>query len=766
MSFTIYDLSFLCGSTTISFPFFDYVDKMSLLCKYLKNGLFNLTHITIKMKTKFLLAALLCLMHCVAGFAQKALYIPNEWKNFNSRDTLLYAEVDTERKYTWSKTRSKESENFICYWDKYYTKEPTQLSSSDFYHVDIDDLLQKAEFFYSLNVGKLAFCDEATSKVKRYKMMILMNHTTTWTAYGGGYDFVIGALWLNPATCKPVGHTLAHEIGHSFQYMCYSDLGGHTGFHDAIGSGSTFWEQTAQWQAAQAYPNEKFSQSWFIFPYTANYAMTHEWMRYQSYWWHYYLAEKYGVDIIGKIWRHPMSAASDANQVLMDLMGYDVSSLYKEYFDYAMKMATLDIDFDNIRSESVAFTDSYIYNYVSLGGTKFQVAYSSCPQSTGFNVIPLNVPKAGTTIRTEFVSLKNAAPLADGDPAVYFNGDSRYVALGKTTYNSVSDYRKRGFRLGYVALLNDGTRVYQSEDSVYCTGSSGLRTYACTTEFTVPENVQSLYMVVVPAPTAYIQHRWDDNITNDDQWPYTVEFTGTSIKGAPDISADRDICDATLTYQLTLPKSTSAYTSVLVTIDDVAASLVGTAIQASASEIDNRLVEWASKGPQDGEMMFYALTPAEKIANAGATANGYGHWFSEGGLRTTYASGYLYSEFSPSALAFYVGQYPGKLTVGKTYKIGQAIKYKKGDKEAIVRFIFNVTCTSSSSAGSCELISMRLFTPGDLDGDGTVSHSDLTALLNIYLGGDGYDKRTCDLDGDGKLTLADVTKMIETYFHK
>jgi hypothetical protein len=61
---------------------------------------------------------------------------------------------------------------------------------------------------------------------------------------------------------------------------------------------------------------------------------------------------------------------------------------------------------------------------------------------------------------------------------------------------------------------------------------------------------------------------------------------------------------------------------------------------------------------------------------------------------------------------------------------------------------------------------MRLFTPGDLDGDGTVSQSDLTALLNIYLGGDGYDKRTCDLDGDGKLTLADVTKMIETYFYK
>ena len=213
------------------------------------------------MKSRLLFAVSLCLMQCATLFAQKGLYIPNEWKNFNSRDTLLYAEVDTENQYTWSKTRSKESENFICYWDKYYDKEPTKLPSSDYYRVDIDDLLQKAEQFYALNVGKLAFCNEATSKVRRYKMMILMNHTSTWTAYGGGYDFTIGALWLNPATCKPVGHTLAHEIGHSFQYMCYSDLGGHAGFHDPIGQGSTFWEQTAQWQAAQAYPDQKFSES-------------------------------------------------------------------------------------------------------------------------------------------------------------------------------------------------------------------------------------------------------------------------------------------------------------------------------------------------------------------------------------------------------------------------------------------------------------------------------------------------------------------------
>ena len=721
------------------------------------------------MKSRLLFAVSLCLMQCATLSAQKGLYIPNEWKNFNSRDTLLYAEVDTQNQYTWSKTRSKESENFICYWDKYYDKEPTKLPSSDYYRVDIDDLLQKAEQFYALNVGKLAFCNEATSKVRRYKMMILMNHTSTWTAYGGGYDFTIGALWLNPATCKPVGHTLAHEIGHSFQYMCYSDLGGHAGFHDPIGQGSTFWEQTAQWQAAQAYPDQKFSESWFVFRHTANYAMTHEWMRYQSYWWHYYLAEKYGIDIVGRIWRHPMSAAADANEVFMDLMGYDANQLYKEYFDYAMKMATLDLDV--CRDEAASYIGTYDYNYVNLEGTKFQVAYSSCPQSTGFNVIPLNVPKAGTTISTNFVSLKNQSMLAEGDPAQYYDGDSRYVNSGKLRYNNIgaTDYKTRGFRLGYVALMKDGTRLYSSEDSVYCTGTSALKNYECTTQFTVPENVKALWMVVVPAPTKYFQHKWNEDIGDDDQWPYTVEFTNTNIKGAPVIIDGMDIADATIVYDVSVPKSANSYGSAIVMVEGDAASVLGTAFQMQPADMEKHLVSWTSKGPSDGQVMFYALGSDSETVNANSTANGYGHWFNEAGNRCDWGSGYIFSEYISGYLAFQVGQYPGRLTVGKTYKVAQAFKYKKGDKEALVKFIFNVKCKSSSTTEDYELVSASLDNveplplPGDVDGDGEITISDVTALIDFYIGIGTPDLSVCDLDGDGVLTVEDIARLIELY---
>ncbi len=628
-------------------------------------------------------------------FAQKALYIPDEWKVERS-DTLLYSETDTENKYTWSKSRSKESENFICYWDKYYTTEPTNLSSNNYYYIDVDDLLKKAEIFYALNVGKLAFCDEASSKVSKYKMMILLNHTTTWTCYGGGYDFTIGALWLNPATCKPVGHSVAHEVGHSFQYMCYSDLGGHAGFHDPIGKGAAFWEQTAQWQAAQAYPSEKFSQSWSVFQNAHNYATTHEWQRYQSYWWHYYLAEKYGIDIIGKIWRHQIDYAADPNEVFMDMMGYDVKQLFKEYFDYAMKMATLDLDV--CRDEASAYIGSYTYNYVSLGGTKYQVAYSSCPQSTGFNIIPLSVPQAGTTITTEFTSLKATALLADGDPVTYYSGNSIYESIEKTKYNSAQSYSARGFRLGYVALLKDGSRVYSSVDSIYCQGKRSTYSYSCETSYTVPENVDKLYMVVVPAPSTYIQHKWDDDVTNDDQWPYTVEFSNTNIAGAPVISEDLPISDATITYDVYFAPTTGGdYSGTTVTLTDDAAATLGTAFQMQASDLSGKMVSWSSAGPSDGQIMFYAVNANGNISNLGSSANGYGHWFNASGNRSDWGNGYLYSEFTPSTLTFNVGQYPGKLSAGSNYTISQALKYKRGDETATVKFVFNVHVTKEKT---------------------------------------------------------------------
>jgi hypothetical protein len=185
--------------------------------------------------------------------------------------------------------------------------------------------------------------------------------------------------------------------------MCYAedsnhgtDLSCNTGFHGAVGNGATIWETTANWQALQSYPNEVFTESGTvdIFQKSHNYAFTHEWHRYQSYMFLIYLVEKYNdIQTIAKVWNTHETDIKDFNQVLMDCKNLSVEELYKLHFDFAMHAATYDLDFCK-----PYLLDSYIgkfnFNKVKLSAGKYQVAYSSCPQSTGFNVIPLNVPSS------------------------------------------------------------------------------------------------------------------------------------------------------------------------------------------------------------------------------------------------------------------------------------------------------------------------------------------------------------------------------------
>ena len=122
---------------------------------------------------------MLLMLTAMGASAQKKLYIPWEWKNNSS----IYKESDPNHTAQYSKTRSKESENFIVYWEKGYgNTSPSNAASA--YRVDIDDLLEKAEWFYSLNIGKLGFCDEKNSKVSQYKMIICLLYDTGWTATG------------------------------------------------------------------------------------------------------------------------------------------------------------------------------------------------------------------------------------------------------------------------------------------------------------------------------------------------------------------------------------------------------------------------------------------------------------------------------------------------------------------------------------------------------------------------------------------------------
>ncbi len=120
----------------------------------------------------------------------------------------------------WSWFRSRQSEHFFVFWEAGFGDDPNAETVPEHMRVDIDDLLNKAERYYQTNIEKLKFAElgKGKSYLDKYKMEIYLLYQEEWLATGSGYDNKIGALWVNPSTCQPVGSTIAHEIGHSFQF--------------------------------------------------------------------------------------------------------------------------------------------------------------------------------------------------------------------------------------------------------------------------------------------------------------------------------------------------------------------------------------------------------------------------------------------------------------------------------------------------------------------------------------------------------------------
>lgn len=588
----------------------------------------------------------------------------------------------------WSFVRSKQSAHFIVFWGAEFGSDPNASTVVEAMRIDVDDFLKKAEEFYNINTSVLKFADVGNGKsnLDKYKMQVYLIYQTEWLATGGGYDDVVGALWVNPGTCKPVGSVIAHEIGHSFQYQVYADLLATKstsndftrGFRYGYGGtgGNTFWEQTAQWQSYQSYPAQAF-ESYNFGVYTDNYQrhIFHEHQRYASYFIHYYWANKHGIDFVGKLWREAKSP-EDPVQTYMRMNSLTVDQLNAEMYDAATKFVTWDID--AIRANGANFIGKHTYKFYQLTDGTYQVAYSRCPGTTGYNVIPLNVPAAGTVVTTTFTALTPGSALAPGDPGEYVDNEK---ASTTTKYNS-SLTTRAGWRYGYVALLNNGQRVY---------GDMNRKTSA-DVQFTVPNGCKNLWLVVLGAPSTYTPNAWDEKVSNDDQWPYTVKFANTDLLGNIAINPNNTPKDLTLTYNVSFAASSdySGTTVNLNTNGDI--SKVAQALVLQPSAISAALLS-AKALPAEGKIA-YAAIEANGMLNYNTTANGYGFWNDTQGNVIAWGSANdskLFSEFIASNFEFSIGQYPGKSKVGDKYTIKDALVYTKSGKQYQVTFVFNVT---------------------------------------------------------------------------
>ncbi len=431
----------------------------------------------------------------------------------------------------WSWCRSKQSEHFVVFWDAKYGEyglygerlgqantSPSTCKKSSM-KVDIDDLLKKAEEFYDLNVNRLGFArtGKGQSVLDKYKMQIYILYQDEWLATGSGYDNTIGALWVNPSTCQPVGSTIGHEIGHSFQYMTFCDYllqqgiegdaainaktnqgpGWRYGFGASGAGGNAFWEQTAQWQSFQLekYRSGAFSGWYSEYTTSAYLHVIHERPRYANYFIHWWWVEETGdISFIGRLWNEA-EYPEDPVETYMRLMGYDVEAMNNSMWQYAAHMLTYDTEeLRNYGKNNIGATA--ITNISKNAEDWWEIAASKAPETTGSNAIRMTIP-------------------SDNKVSVTLEHN---LGISGCVSGSIT---QAGWRYGFVAY--GGGRTYYSP------------VWSATGEqqtWDVPAGASKLWLVVTGAPTKYERHAWsDESDSKDTKWPWKAKFEGTKPYG-------------------------------------------------------------------------------------------------------------------------------------------------------------------------------------------------------------------------------------------
>jgi len=600
-----------------------------------------------------------------------------------------FANIDMLRNDAkWSWFRSKQSEHFFVFWDAYFGDDPNSTNLKEDDRVDVDDLLQKAEHFYETNITKLGMVvtGQGKSQLDKYKMEIYLLDPTPewWVATGSGYDNVIGALWVTPSTCKPVGSVIAHEIGHSFQYQVSCDklltgegnetnYGMDCGFRYGFGpngaGGCAYWEQCAQWQSFQDYPEVTFSDSFYAWQQNFHRHFNHEWMRYGSVYFQFYFTQKHGVKSYGRIWNESKFPEDPLQTYTRLYCGGDLQKFYDDYAEYAQKVLTYD--FGDIQKYADDNAKAFKTQMFEVDG-KFRPSYANCPGTTGFNAIQLNVPDGGTIVKASLKALPVGSGLAPDDPGEMKNGDNQVVGTAHK-YNSQSN-KSANYRFGFVAIKN-GKAIEYGKMTKGAEGNAVM---------TVPAGTDKLYLVVVATPDTYNRHAWNDDESDDEQWPYEVSFAGTNVSGHINIDTDAEPQNVSLSYDLKCDATFGEY--VIGTLDLAnngalekiaqAFALQPATLAGSTLPISNG----QTAKPAEGKIAFGLQQPDGTISYS-YTANA-GFYCTADGRQGSWNNGDpIWMEYDKDNFVLTYGHYPGKTTAGTKYVVKPVLVYTKDGKE-------------------------------------------------------------------------------------
>lgn len=660
-----------------------------------------------------MLWGILLLISVASG--QKQVYIPR----FMSADP-------NNPSSQWSLTRSEQTENYIILWEVGYgNTHPAQATGA--YRVNMDLVKQTAERSFAYFVDTLRMVNKGSSLTDQYKQMIFILYTTEWSASGAGQDERVGSLHVSPSAAN-IPTVLSHEIAHSFQYMTGADVrtgGFRWGFGANGAGGNGFWEQVANWMAFKVYPEEQFRAGDFSRYIASNHLhILHERPRYANYFLPDYWAHKRGSYFMGRLWRETIRP-EDPVETYKRLNQINQEAFNDEIFEHAALLTTWDIP--AIRSQGANFIDRRPQVLMNRAGDDFWiVAPSVTIENYGYNSIRLNAPTVQTQVSVEF--------------------QGRAGASGYRVLN----INQGGWRFGFVALLTNGTRVYSNMVALqYANGANPQGTL----NFTVPANCSRLWLVVSGAPQQHWKHAWDDDDTNDEQWPYQVRFTNTNLLGEPNRTAPippstNFTLAATVNGTGTVsPNSGSFAAGTSVTLSaNAGAGFVFTGWSGDASGTTNPLTLAMSAhrsvvanfarptvrtlnytvemqplsdytpvllGLGDSLRAIFGLSTAQITTNYGSSilyfaidANGTpnststaiapGHWYGANGQIVNFGEdARVYAELDMATLQAKIGQYPNRSNPGTNYTIRQALQFNRSLTEIIqINLVYNIRVTA------------------------------------------------------------------------
>ena len=140
---------------------------------------------------------------------------------------------------------SQESEHYALFWDVRYGEDPNRLQyPGDGNVASAKQILNICERCWD-KYTELGFIDPNKSVTQKYKIQLYVPYQSEWRADASGTTGAnssekTGIGHFNPwAANARGGHTVAHEVGHTFQYLVSADLGMTHGFNYGYGDGAS-----------------------------------------------------------------------------------------------------------------------------------------------------------------------------------------------------------------------------------------------------------------------------------------------------------------------------------------------------------------------------------------------------------------------------------------------------------------------------------------------------------------------------------------------